>query len=209
MQPQQPYQVPPPQQPAPNYDFILSPAAPPKRRPLGGGSMLSRLLLVGGILVVLMIVFVVIKNLASGPSNYPVLLTVAQDQQELIHLSTAAGQQQTLATAAKNFATTAQFGLTSQQAQFTDYLKKNGHHVPAKTLNLKISKTTDDQLAAAASAGTYGQTFKEVMQSQLTTYSQDLKRAYAQTTGRKGRQLLSNDYDAAQLLLQQLSSPQS
>lgn len=202
--------------PPPDYGFITQPPKPPRRGLTlpGNGSPLMRIVIVLGGLLVLLILFVVIKGLLSGGGNTQALTTVAQDQQEMIHIitngTTAATQQQAvLSSADQNFAATAQLSLTSAQKQLVAYLKTNGKKISLKTLNLKISPAIDQQLTTAASNSTYDTTFKQVMQSKLTNYEAALKAAYKQTKGRKGRQLLSNEYNGAQLLLTQLNSPAS
>src|SRR6185437_13120558 len=82
-----------PTTPQPNdYSFILAPAAPPKQSLFPGNSPAGRLAVVLGVLLVLVIIFVIIKGLLGGSSNQPALTSVAQDQQEIIHLVSSAGQ---------------------------------------------------------------------------------------------------------------------
>lgn len=194
------------------YDFIINPEKPPTKRTLlpGGNSLLMRVVVVAAGFIILIVAFNVIKALVSGPSNLPSMVTVAQDQQELIHIATAANQQQSnLSISNKNFVATAQISLTSAQSQLLTYLKTNGKKVSPKILNLKISTTTDAQLAASQTAATYDQTLHDIMKTKLTSYKNDLRHSYQLTKGKKGRALLSSDYDQAQLLLVQLDSPAS
>jgi hypothetical protein len=203
----------PPEQPAApapqgsNYDFITSPEQPKRRLSLpGGDSKLKKVLFAAGGLLVLMIIFVVLKGVLAGSSNLPLFVGIAEDQQELIHLVTNAKQQPDLSSDNQNFVATAQLSLSSSQSDLLKYLAANHKKVVPKQLGLKISTATDEQLTAAASAETYNQTFKDVMKTKLTGYSNNLKQAYRQTTGKKGRAQLSADYDQAQLLLTQLNS---
>jgi hypothetical protein len=219
--PQQQY---PPQMPGtpapsqPSYDFILNPAPPPKRLPLKnlgrGSSLPRRLLLAVAVFFVLVLLAVVLKSLLSGSSSNSLVLTAAvQQQQELIHIVSNANnisqQQSSLSTTDQNFSTTAQLAVSSQQQQLLAYLKANGHSLSAQQVALKVSTAVDNQLNAALTASTFDQSFREVMQQQLTNYERALSQAYKVTTGAKGRQLLKTDYTGAQLLLQQLSSPAS
>lgn len=197
-----------------DYEFIVNPGAPPHRSRLpGGGSLLGRVIVIAIGLILLLTVFSVVKNLLNGNSNTPLLASVAQDQQAVIHLSanalTQKQNQVAFSTTNTNFAVTSQLGLTSQQAELLKYMKLNHKKVSPKTLNLKVSQATDTQLTAAAAASTYDQTFHDIMQAKLNTYLLDLKQAYNATKGQKGQQLLSKDYDAAQLLLTQLNTPAS
>lgn len=218
MQPQQPY-APPPSQPLPgpnmgsdapkpDYGFILEPPKPP-RAPLfkfGGGSQKMRIILVVAVIFVLLVLFAGLKNIvASSNKSIPSLVSVAQYQQELLHLAQSGAQNATSASL-KNFAYTTQLSLQSEQKDLVLYLKNNGHKTGTKELNLKISKTLDNQLTAALTNSSYDPTFKQAMQDKLTNYQQALKQAFIQTKGPKGQALLSNDYDAAGLLLKQLNS---
>jgi hypothetical protein len=88
-------------------------------------------------------------------------------------------------------------------------LKLNGHTIGTKELNLKVSTAIDNEITGAIAASTYDQTFTQVMQSELTTYEQALSQTFKATSGPKGRALLNNQYSGAQLLLQQINSPDS
>jgi hypothetical protein len=145
----------------------------------------------------------------SGGGNTPALISVAQEQQEIIHLTTNAtsNSQTGLSTTNQNFAVTAQASLTSDQRQLITYLANNGHKVKDKTLGLKINASLDQELQTAATNSTYDNTFKQTMQTQLSEYQQALQAAYKQTTGPKGRVLLTNQFNASKLLLQQLNTP--
>lgn len=195
-------------EPKPDYGFIMEPPKPPKQSlfNLGGGSQTTRIILVVAAVFVLLILFVGLKNiLATSNKSVPSLITVAQYQQELIHLSQS-GTQNATSVNLKNFAYTAQLGLQSEQKDLVLYLKKNGHKTSTKELNLGVSKTLDNQLSAALTNSSYDSAFKQAMQGKLAGYQQALKQAFAQTKGPKGQALLNDDYHAADLLLKQLNS---
>ncbi|HXR50424.1 MAG TPA: hypothetical protein VN778_05360, partial [Verrucomicrobiae bacterium] len=90
----QPSYPPAPMTPQPNdYSFITNPAPPPKPGlPLPGNSFTARLVIALGGLLVLLILFAIIKSVLGGSSNQPALLSVAQDQQEINHLTANAAQ---------------------------------------------------------------------------------------------------------------------
>jgi len=207
----------PPQQAAPNtaqpqpYDFIMNPEQPKQHKASlpGGNSAAMRAVFIAGGLLVLLIVFTVIKGLLGGSSNLDSFVAVAQDQQELIHLATNADQQPDLSTTNKNFTATAELSLGSAQSQLIKYLSTNGTKVTAKQLALKISSQTDARLTTSAAATTYNQTFKEIVNDKLTTYVTDLQQTYNHTSGNKGKALLSDQYQQAQLLITQLNSSAS
>jgi hypothetical protein len=212
MQPNNPYGVPAPPPQQGDYSFITEPTKPP-RQPLNlmpsGASLPMRIAVVVGGLVLLLIIFVIIKGLLSGGGNTTALLNVAQQQEELIHLSTSANQQSNLAISNQNSAATTQVTIGSAQAQLINYMTVNGHKVKTKDLEKSISANLDQELTTAITNNTYDNTYKQIMQSQLSDYQQAVRTAYQQTSGPKGRKLLSDQFNAAKLLLQQLNSPAS
>ena len=185
----------------------MNPAPPqrPKLFDFGGNSKGIRVVLVLAGLFLLLVLFVVLKGVFGGKNTaIPAMVSVAQEQQVLAHLATE-GTQNATSGSMKNFAYTTQLSLASQQRQTVNYLKANHHKTGSKELNLKVSKSTDAQLASALSASNYDPVFKSVMRNELKTYQNTLTEAYKQVAGPKGRALLSADYDAVQLLAKQLS----
>lgn len=199
--PAQPAVVTPEQQ----FDFIMNPDQPVKKSGLlgGGSSLPTRLALGSGGLLVLLIILIVLKNLLGGSANLTPFVAVAQQQQELIHLATAAQQQQDLSVTNQNSAITTQLTIASSQSNLLAYLKQNKTKINAKQLGLKISATTDTQLTTAESAGTYNQTYQTVMQNELSIYMSGLQQAY-KTAGKNGRALLTDEFNQAKLLKNQL-----
>jgi hypothetical protein len=212
MQPSNPYGPAAPQPQPHEYEFIVNPGKPPRRSlnllPTGAPPILRVIIAIGGLLV-LLILFLIIKGFLSGGGNTDALTTVAQDQQQIIHLATNATQQTALSPDNLAFSETAQITMTSAQTQLVSYLRTNGHKVGVKTLSLKVSTNLDTELKTAAGNSTYNDTFKQTMRSQLNDYQQALREAYKQTSGPKGRKLLSNQFTGSQLLLQQLNAPAS
>jgi hypothetical protein len=203
----------PPAGPAPHpYDFIMNPEQPsgPKFNLPGlspGSSMAKKLLYGLGGFMALLILFVIARSIFSGGSNLQPYVVVAQDQQEIIHLIENIDSKQDLPVSTQNFVATASASIASGQAQILSYLTTNKQKVKTDQLNLKINAATDQRLVTAASAGTYSSTFADVMKTELNTYMSDLSTAYKQSSGPKGRALLSSQYDQAGLMLQQLENP--
>jgi hypothetical protein len=192
----------------------MNPNQPTGRPSLSGNKLMPfRVLAIGGGLFALLIVFIVLKSLLGGNGIGPDFIAVAQDQQELIHLTSTITQQNdqaaTLSTINQNFAITTQASITSEQTQLLSYLKANHISVSTKLLSLKVSSSLDSQLSAASATSNYDQTFQQISQTLLATYQQDLRRAYAQNKGPVGRQLLNNFYNASALLNKQLNSTPS
>jgi len=199
-----------PTAPTDPYTFITQPEAPKQKFQLpGAGSFASRLAYAVGGLAVLLIIFTVIKGVVSGPSSFAIFLPVAQDQQEISHLITNAAQQQNLSVTTQNFVSTAQLTVPSNQTALFQYLANNHYKLNPKSVTLKLNPALDSQLTTAAANANFEPTFQVAMTTQLNSYLKDLQHAYAQTTGKNGRALLSSDYDQAQLLLTQLQQPAS
>ena len=202
----QPQNAPPGQQQP--YDFILNPEQPKRGFTFpGGGNKVVRLAIILGGLLMILIIFAILKSfLISGP-DYTPYVSVAQDQQELIHLTTAAAKQQNLSVVNLNYTSTAKLSLSSSQTKLLAYLNKQHKKVSGKTLSLKVSTASDSQLTNAQSAGTYNQVYHDLVQTKLNTYLNDLNHAFQISNGKNGRALLKDDYTQAQLLLKQINAP--
>jgi hypothetical protein len=203
--PPQPAQNPGPQH---DYSFITDPGKPPRKSLLpGASSLLGRVLLVVGGLLVLVIIFVIVRGALTGGSSVPAFVGIAQEQEELIHLTDGADKENSLNEVNQNFAITARLSLTSAQSELIQYMSKNGTTINAKDLGIKISATTDQKLTSAATNNTYNETFKTIMQTKLTEYQKDMQQLYAdKATGKTGKALLDKDYAAAGLLIEQLNA---
>ncbi len=215
--PQQGQSYPPIQAPAAQssdqaYEFITHPQTEPKRSLIdalpGSGTMVGRIGIMAGLLLLLLILFLIVRSvLGGGGIKSTALVSVAQDQQEMLHITNTVTQQGGgLSTANQNFAVTLKASMTTSQSELFTYLNNNKVKLKPKQLNMKVSTTIDQQLAAAKASGTYDQTFKSVMISQLKAYATDLGKAYQQDTGKKGRALINETYQQARLLGTQLTS---
>lgn len=149
----------------------------------------------------------VIKGLFGGSSNMDQFLEIAQDQQQIIIVAKTADEQPTLSTASKNSAITTLSSTKTDQQSTLEYLAKNGKKVEPKDLAKTVNPALTEQLTASVAAGTFDSTYKDVMSTQLAAYSKHLKAIYDQTEGKNGRALLQDNYQNAQLLIQQLNTP--
>lgn len=211
-QPSQPTVSEQPPNPQTPYDFITNPQAstPVRSSFLVGKSLPIRLAIIVGGLLALLIIFTIAKGiLGGGGFKLQPFEVVLEDQQEIIHLTSNALQPQngesSLPESDQNFVATTNAVMTSDQSQLTSYLTTNKETVTQQELNLKVSTSIDSQLTAAQGAGNYTTVFEQTMNSQLNSYAVDIQRAYLETTGKKGRAQLSNDYTQAGLLLKQLN----
>lgn len=187
------------------YNFITDPTPPPKKSFGGGSSLAVRLIVVLGGVLALLVIIVIVKNLLGGSSNnVPALLSVAKQQAQIVHISSAATKEsQPLEASNRRTAVTTELAVASAQKQLLSYVKTQ-KKLNKKNLTFRFDKTIDTQLASAASAGTYDATYRQVLNEQLTIYRQELRNAFTKTDGPKGRELLNKQYDGAGLLLKQL-----
>ena len=201
----------PEQQPAPtpyanNYDFIVNPTEKPKKKPFQNTGLPVKIAILGGGIIVLLIVFNIFRGIISGPSIGEKFLTIAQDQQQIITVATAASQQQGLSTVNANSAITTQLGVSTDQADTIQYMANNGKKAKTKDLSLMLDSKLTAQLEASAQAGTYNETYKTVMTQQLNAYMNNMAQLYKQIDGKKGKALLDSNYKSAKLLLQQIEA---
>jgi hypothetical protein len=204
MQPQNSYTPGPlPTNLPPGYEFMANSPSPKKSMGVPNSPLIRVAVVLVGLLV-LIVLFSIVKGILSGGSNRPQLLSVAQDQQEIIHIVTAAQMEKSLSVTNRNTAITAQLGVTSGQSQLIQYMSKAGFKVKPKELSLKLSALTDKKLATASINSAYDSTFQSVMETELATYQQDIQAAYGKTKGKYGQTILKNQYDGSKLLLEQL-----
>lgn len=192
------------------FDFIMNPDEPKNNSKFTlGDSLPKKIAVLGGGLLVLMIVFVIGKNIFGGGGVSESFVTVAQQQQQILTLTKNASEQQNLNTTNKNFTETANLSISTSQSELINYLGLIGKKIAPKELLLGVKPSLITQLEAANAATTYNETYKSIMKAELNKYSNLLTATYQETTGEKGRALLSNDFDDAQLLLIQLEDTKS
>lgn len=152
-----------------------------------------------------MILLNVFKGFFTTEPPFNAYITTAQNQQQLIHLTTNALGQTDLPLELRNFSATAQASLTSSQAATLRYLSSNGKQVKVNELTIGVSTALDQRLQTANAATTFNQTYQDIMKAQLSSYMTHLQQAYDASTGANGRTLLKDEYQQAQLLMQQLT----
>lgn len=190
-----------------DYEFIVNPQQAPKKKLIGGSSVAVRIGVVLGLIVILLIAFVVIRNvLSSGSSNQTALVAVLSEQKELIRLATDVQKKGApLNNKTRNVAITTELSISSAKNELVKYLAKSGQKIDAKKILNPSSSFNDSQLKAAMASGNYDATVNDVLRTQLTSYQADLKTAFNKTPGPVGRELLNRQYDAAGLILKQLT----
>ena len=194
-------------QPAPQhdpYDFIVNyDQRTGKRSPISGNrSTTNRALIaiVGAIflIVVIWIFLTILSN--SSTINTTAAIGIAQRQTELARISKDPIDQ-AAAQPTKDFAATTQFTLLSEQQILVNFLQLHGAKVNTTVLGADENKQSDSELLTAKANGDYDQTYITIAQSQLTSYELALKQAYTGSKNATERKLLSQDFNAAQLLL--------
>ena len=192
------------------YGFILNPEQPKSSKFNFNASLPVKILAGLGLFLVVLIVGSILKGAIFGNGSIPEsYVAVAQDQQAMIAILDSNDNQQNLKNSTQAFAITAQMSLSTSQSQLIKYMQLNKKKVSPKTLALKISPTTSKQLQDSIAASTYDSTFREIMKTKLNQYKQQLKATYVEATGQKGRALLDDSYNQADLLLIQLDATNS
>lgn len=210
--PTEPFFTPPPspelQHPA-EYDFIMNPQKASTGGTLPslstGSSSWRRAAIVAGGFVLLIIIGVILKSALTSHPDMTTFVGIAQEQQELIHLTDSASQEKTLSTANKNFALTTKLSLATAQQNTLSYIQTNHHKVKDKELNLLVSATTDQKLTEASTENNYNPVFQQIITSELAKYERLLKAANA-SAGPNGRKLTAQQFNDEQLLKQQLAN---
>lgn len=186
------------------YDFIMNPEKQAKVpvNPLGG-SLKQKLVVIGGGALVLILIVVVLSSLLKGGGiNVAAFIPVEQEQVELVRVATA-GATTSTDSSTQAFAQSVQLSVTSDNQKLTTYITGQHGKIDPKVLGLKHSTDTDTQLQNAQASNTYDSTLRSILQNDLASYSQALKAAYATNPGPNGNKLLNEEYNAAQLLIQQ------
>jgi len=190
------------------YEFIVNPNTPQKRGGLAGAGFGKQIaLLVGGVVVLLIIAAVALSALKPKGIGSD-MLAIAQRQQEIVRLATAASQQAS-GQDAKNFAINTQLSVSSSQQQVVGFLTTHGTKTNEKLLALDHTAATDTLLASAANAGTYDSAVVSTLSDQLKTYEGQVQSTYKKATSKTSKQLLQNSYTSASKLLTQANSVQA
>jgi hypothetical protein len=163
--------------------------------------MLQRVAIFGGGLVLLLILVIVFVSIltSGGKEKTQDLLTIAQEQTELIRVATD-GTTHATTQPMQNLAQNVQASITSDNVALLAYMKNTGQKVAPKQLVLKHNNTTDTTLTTAQENSTYDSAFKDVIQTDLDAYGAALHKAIDANPGPKGKAILTQQYEAAKLL---------
>jgi hypothetical protein len=155
----------------------------------------------GLMLLIIAVVFIsILSSTSSGDTT--TLVAIAQQQTELARISQQPAMRATKHST-ENFAATAQLSLSSERQILLSFLQKNGVKPDKKTLSGTQNTRTDTALQTAQTNGTYDTAYVSIMQSGLNSYEQKLRQTFANAKSASEKQLLSNAYTHAQLLVEQ------
>lgn len=204
MQPQNLPPAPPPispnGQPSGQYDFLFH--EPPKKSKLpinlNSSNLKQRVLLVGGGAVVLLLLGMIVFGLLNSGSKggQAEILKIAQTQAELVRVSEI-GKTKARTTTAKNLAVITSLSITSDQASL---VKTISPKPSSKVLALGKNKNTDDLLTLADQNNNFDAAFVTEIQKELKDYQVAVKKAYDQTSNKKTKAVLAEEYKNASVL---------
>ncbi|HUP26673.1 MAG TPA: hypothetical protein VM124_03460 [Candidatus Limnocylindrales bacterium] len=185
------------------YDFITQPSAPVRRSWLpGGNSKKKRILIIAiGAFILLLMVVGVVGLLGSGDDGLKAdYVSLAQQQAELIRVSDI-GISKARGTEAKNLAVTTKYSILSEQTAILSQAKKARAQTDPKIIAAGKDNKTDTQLTTASQTNQFDEVFIKIMKANLKKYQQTLKKVHDETTDKKTRDVLSQDYANAALLI--------
>lgn len=185
------------------YEFIMSSGQPSKSTISSpdGGDMRRRILIAaiaGSFLIIAAIlVFTFLSN--SNKGNEETLLTIAKQQAELIRIGEA-GTTKAKGPAAQNLAITTKLSISTVQKDFLSFAGKQGVKIDPKAIASPNAKN-DSELSVAEQNNKYDEVLTAMINKQLTDYTASLKKAYNETESKSGKEVLSNAFQQAELLL--------
>lgn len=169
--------------------------------------MKKRILVVAVLVFVLITAAIVVSALISNASKgkTETLLKVAQQQAELIRVAEL-GSAKAKGPVAQNLAITTKLSLLTDQKSLTTYIGKQGlKTTPALLAGGKDSKT-DTQLTNAEQTNRFDEVFLDIMQRDLAEYQSSLQKAFNETEGKSGKEVLTNAFNNTKLLVNKPAS---
>lgn len=224
MQPQAPYQGPPPptnsqppyggnQAPAPDYSFLNEQPKKHSKLPSFANSFVGKIFLILFVALIIIIILIIVKSIVSpAPFNKADYEVLIERQNEMVHIVktdvTNTAQTQ-LTQADQNFAATTDLALTTAQSKTVTFLKDYGEKINLMKLEGVYDSSIDQTLSNSITTNSFDSTFRSVMQQQLQSYQQELKTAYASSRSASGKSLILSEYKESKQLLTALNSSSS
>ena len=190
------------QAPTPDYNFILNSQQKQKQSLFpGGGSQKGRIFLVVSVLAIILVLGIIIASLIGGQNKglAATLQDAAYSQQEFIRLSEIAMEKAT-SSETKNYATTINTVMKSDQAALLPILAKAGSKVTVKTLAARTVAGNDTILTTAEQSNRFDEDFTKLMQRDLIAYQQFLRKAYPQV-GAETKEVLATQIENTVVLI--------
>lgn len=188
------------------YEFILN-AQQPKSASLGRNALLKRILLVcSGLALLAIVVAIAMSFLAPKGVSTEQLLSVAQQQQEIVRVAQTASSQAS-SQKTKDIAATVQLSIGSNQQQLLQYAEKASIKIDKKQLELKKDSKTDAFLENAQATSTYDAAWRQTMLTLLASYKTSLSTLFTSTSSPSLKSTLNNSFNGVNLLEEQLRSP--
>ena len=190
----------------PNLNFFMKGNQPTQGGLPSGDSTAKRLLFVGGGAVALLFVFIlVIAMFSSSGGGSASLLTIAQRQGNLANMAELT-LQHTDSQAVKNVAISAQFTAKSSQKELTTAAGLLGVSFSEKDLELGVDPAIQGELETAKAAGLLNQTALEALTAGVKAYQEALAAGFEQTSNEEVKRVISEQYEAADLLATQVAN---
>jgi hypothetical protein len=184
------------------YDFLNESPEPKKGLLKGQGPRQRLLIVLAGSLILLAIVALIISLAFGGaPSNKLELISIAQQQNEIIRVATI-GDQKARESQAKSLGLTTKLTLISDQQPLLNALKSQKVKIAPKQLSAGKNPSTDQALTQAEQANRFDDEYIKTLQNELATYQKALKSAYDNpATGKKLKATIEKDYKNASLII--------
>lgn len=185
------------------YEFILNADGKPPKPPT---SLASRLLLVvGGIFLLFVIIALALTMFLGkqGPSDKEML--IISEQQTVIDVASSVAST-TKSDSLKALALNTQLSLQTDQKNISNLLVESGAKIDQKQIDSAVDSEPTAKLTAAKGSSTYDNMAKTILDDALTDYVAKVKIAYQQSDDPDKKQLLSDAYTNANILLEQSSA---
>lgn len=186
-----------PQNPNPNYDFILKDAPAPKSSILPKNPIV---ILIGIVILGMLLVLVygvLSSNKGSGTNSFIDSVGQAQEISRVSQLEQPNIKDPNISA----LAATATAATSSEQAQLSNYLTSHKVKLDPKKLALYKNSSTDTQLSAAAQTNSLDQAYANYLKGALNKYATSLQNSYAATKNNDARAMLSNAFNSTQTIL--------
>jgi len=190
-----------PQNPDPQFDFMLKNNPQPKR----GLSfpVMSRPVRIAVFAVAAILLLIIISSLLSGRKSGGTqsIASVVAREQEILRVTQLVQTQQTLRDPGTTaLASTITSTMSSQQAQLTAYLATNHTKLGKLQLAADTDKNVDAQMQDASQNNQLDDAYKNYLEQALPKYQTELQSAY-KSAGPNGKELLKDAFDSTATLL--------